>query len=198
MAPHRWRHAGAFDDVLSLVDVDRALTGSGLRRPAVRLVRDGDVLPPAAYTKSARTGASRIDDLVDPGRVLDLFAGGATVVLQGLQRWWPPAAGFCRQLELGLGHPMQANAYLTPAGAAGLAPHHDTHDVFVLQVAGGKHWTVRDARGGHPAAPARVRPRRRRRPARAVRGRHATPATPSTSPGATCTRPPPSRASRST
>ena len=50
---------------------------------------------------------------------------------------------FCRQLELGLGHPMQANAYLTPAGAAGLAPHHDTHDVFVLQVAGAKHWTVR-------------------------------------------------------
>ena len=144
VAPHRWRHAGAFDDVLSLVDVDRALTGSGLRRPAVRLVRDGDVLPPADFTKSARTGASRIDDLVDPGRVLDLFADGATVVLQGLQRWWPPAARFCRQLELGLGHPMQANAYLTPAGAAGLAPHHDTHDVFVLQVAGGKHWTVRE------------------------------------------------------
>ncbi len=39
---------------------------------------------------------------------------------------------------------MQANAYLTPPGAAGLAPHHDTHDVFVLQVAGTKHWTVRE------------------------------------------------------
>ncbi len=144
VAPHRWRHAGAFADVLSLADVDHALTGSGLRRPAVRLVRDGEVLPPASYTKSARTGASRIDDLVDAGRALDLFADGATVVLQGLQRWWPPAAAFCRQLEVGLGHPMQANAYLTPPGAAGLAPHHDTHDVFVLQVAGTKHWTVRE------------------------------------------------------
>ena len=92
VAPHRWRHAGAFDDVLSLADVDRALTGSGLRRPAFRLVRDGEVLPPADYTKSARTGASRIDDLIDTGRALDLFAGGATIVLQGLQRWWPPAA----------------------------------------------------------------------------------------------------------
>jgi bifunctional lysine-specific demethylase and histidyl-hydroxylase NO66 len=144
VAPHRWRHAGAFDDVLSLTDVDRALTGSGLRRPAVRLVRDGEVLPPGDYTKAARTGASRIDDLIDPGRALDLFGAGATIVLQGLQRWWPPAARFCRQLELGLGHPIQANAYLTPAGAAGLAPHHDTHDVFVLQVAGAKHWTVRE------------------------------------------------------
>jgi bifunctional lysine-specific demethylase and histidyl-hydroxylase NO66 len=144
VAPHRWRHAGAFDDVLSLADVDRALTGSGLRRPAVRLVRDGDMLPPGDYTKPARTGATRIDDLIDPGRALDLFASGATIVLQGLQRWWPPAARFCRELELGLGHPMQANAYLTPAGAAGLAPHHDTHDVFVVQVAGAKHWTVRE------------------------------------------------------
>jgi hypothetical protein len=143
VAPHRWRHAAAFDDVLSLADVDAALTGSGLRRPAFRLVRDGEVLPPSTYTRTARTGSSSIDDLIDPGRTLDLFAGGATIVLQGLQRWWPPATRFCRELEVGLGHAVQANAYLTPAGAAGLAPHHDTHDVFVLQVAGAKHWTVR-------------------------------------------------------
>jgi hypothetical protein len=130
--------------VLSLADVDRTVTGTGLRRPAFRLVRDGDVIPPADYTRTARTGGSRIDDLIDPGRVLDLFAGGATVVLQSLQRWWLPASGFCRDLELALGHAVQANAYLTPAGAAGLAPHHDTHDVFVLQVAGTKHWIVRE------------------------------------------------------
>jgi JmjC domain len=107
-------------------------------------VRDGEVLPPSSYTRGARTGSAHIDDLIDPGRVLDLFADGCTVVLQGLQRWWPPAAAFCRDLETALGHPIQANAYLTPAGAAGLAPHHDTHDVFVLQVAGTKHWVVRE------------------------------------------------------
>jgi hypothetical protein len=107
-------------------------------------VRDGEVLPPSGYTRGARTGAAHIDDLIDSGRVLDLFADGCTVVLQGLQRWWPPAAAFCRDLEIALGHPIQANAYLTPGGAAGLAPHHDTHDVFVLQVAGTKHWVVRE------------------------------------------------------
>ncbi|HET6773914.1 MAG TPA: cupin domain-containing protein [Acidimicrobiales bacterium] len=130
--------------MLSLCDVDHALTGAGLRHPAFRLVRDGEVIAPADYTRPARTGAARIDDLIDPGRVLDLFAGGATVVLQSLQRWWEPATRFCRDLELALGHATQANAYLTPAGAAGLAPHHDTHDVFVLQVAGSKHWVVRE------------------------------------------------------
>jgi bifunctional lysine-specific demethylase and histidyl-hydroxylase NO66 len=144
VAPHRWHHTGSFDDVLSLADVDRAVTGAGLRRPALRLVRDGDVLPPSGYSRRARTGATTIDDLVDPGRVLDLFQDGATIVLQGMQRWWAPATRFCRDLELSLGHPVQANAYLTPPGAAGLAPHHDTHDVFVLQVAGTKHWVVRE------------------------------------------------------
>jgi hypothetical protein len=144
VAPHRWRHPAGFDDVLSLADVDRALTVTGLRRPAFRLVRDGEAIPPRRYTRSARTGSTEIDDLIDPGRALDLFADGATVVLQGLQRWWEPATRFCRELELALGHPVQANAYLTPPGAAGLAPHHDTHDVFVLQVAGTKHWVVRE------------------------------------------------------
>lgn len=37
---------------------------------------------------------------------------------------------------------MQANAYWTPRGSQGLPVHHDTHDVFVLQVAGEKRWLV--------------------------------------------------------
>jgi bifunctional lysine-specific demethylase and histidyl-hydroxylase NO66 len=123
--------------------VDRALTGSGLRQPAFRLVRDGEPVDPRSYTRPGRTGRHQFSDLIDTGRVLDLFAGGATIVLQSLHRWWPPLARFCGDLELALGHPLQANAYLTPPGAAGLAPHHDTHDVFVLQVAGVKHWVVR-------------------------------------------------------
>ena len=136
--------AGAFDDLLSLADVDRQLTGGGLRRPAIRLIQDGTPIDPAAWTKPARTGSTRLDDVVDPGPTLERFASGATIVLQSLHRWWPPLGRFCRDLELVLGHATQANAYLTPAGAAGLAPHHDTHDVFVLQVAGTKHWDLRE------------------------------------------------------
>jgi bifunctional lysine-specific demethylase and histidyl-hydroxylase NO66 len=140
--PHLHEGDGRFDDLLSLADVDRALTGAGLRFPAVRLVRDGEVLERASFTRRARTGSTTVTDLIDAGRALDLFAGGATIVLQSLQRWWDPLARFCRELELALGHQVQANAYLTPSGAAGLAPHHDTHDVFVLQVAGTKQWRV--------------------------------------------------------
>ena len=141
--PHR-HSGGSFQDLLSLADVDAQLTGAGLRRPVVRVVRAGEVIDPSTWTRGARTGAVRIDDLVHPGRVLDLFGDGATVVLQSLQRWWPPVATFCRDLEAVLGHAVQANAYLTPPDAEGLTPHHDTHDVFVLQVHGSKHWTVRE------------------------------------------------------
>ena len=140
---HRSDDPGAFVDLLSLAAIDAQLSGAGLRRPAVRMVRDGDVLPPSAYSRRARSGSVWIDDLVDPAKALDAFAAGATIVLQSLHRWWPPLTAFCRELEAALGHPVQANAYLTPAGGAGFAPHHDTHDVFVLQVHGTKHWTVR-------------------------------------------------------
>jgi mannose-6-phosphate isomerase-like protein (cupin superfamily) len=141
--PARWR-AERNDDLLSLADVDTILTGSGLRRPSIRLVRDGVVLDPATWTRRARTGSVWVDDVIHPGKVLDHFAAGATIALQGLHRWWPDLTILCRQLEIELGHPVQANAYLTPAGAAGLAPHHDTHDVFVLQVSGTKSWIVRE------------------------------------------------------
>jgi JmjC domain len=74
--------------------------------------------------------------------VLEEFEDGATIVLQGLHLTWPPLAEFCRLLEAELGHPAQANAYYTPRSAQGLPVHHDTHDVFSLQVAGEKRWLV--------------------------------------------------------
>ena len=130
--------------LLPMSEVDRLLTASGLRRPAVRVVRCGELVDPRSWTRRARTGASWIDDLVHAGKVMDQFAGGSTIVLQSLHRWWPPVTQLCRELEVDLGHAVQANAYLTPPGASGFDPHHDTHDVFVLQLHGTKDWTVRE------------------------------------------------------
>jgi hypothetical protein len=41
-----------------------------------------------------------------------------------------------------LGHPVQVNAYVTPPQSQGFSAHYDVHDVFVLQVAGQKRWTI--------------------------------------------------------
>ena len=113
-----------------------------LRLPAFRLVKDGATLPSSAYTKAGRTGSKPIVGVADPARIFELFRQGATIVLQGMHRFWQPLAEFCRELDLSLGHPTQVNAYITPPGSRGLAVHRDAHDVFVLQSFGRKHWEV--------------------------------------------------------
>lgn len=130
--------------LLTIDDVDELVTARSLRAPAFRLVQEGRTLPRSATTRAGRVGGVRVDDLPDPGRILDLVADGATLVLQALHRSWPPVTALCRALEALLGHPVQANAYLTPPGNRGLAVHHDTHDVLAVQLAGEKHWVVHE------------------------------------------------------
>ncbi len=131
-------------DLLSLDDVDTLLTSSALRTPALRVAKDGTVLPRSAYTRHATIAGEQLTGLVDARRVVKLFDDGATLVLQGLHRYWPPLTQLIRKLERSLGHPCQANAYLTPPGAQGFALHSDTHDVFVFQTYGAKQWEVHD------------------------------------------------------
>jgi bifunctional lysine-specific demethylase and histidyl-hydroxylase NO66 len=127
---------------LSLDDADRLLTSSALRTPTVRVVQDGTVLPSSAYTRAATLAGASMTGLLDGRKVLALFSEGATVVLQGLHRYWPPLTELVRGLELALGHPCQANAYLTPPGSQGFARHSDSHDVFVFQTHGRKQWQL--------------------------------------------------------
>jgi lysine-specific demethylase/histidyl-hydroxylase NO66 len=139
---HRSPGGQSFDDLLTLSGVDHILSTMSLRTPAFRLVKDGATLDPGDYTKTGRTGSTDISGLADPARIFQQFQRGATIVLQGMHRYWAPLARFCRELELVLSHPTQANAYITPPGSRGLAVHCDSHDVFVLQAFGRKSWAV--------------------------------------------------------
>lgn len=135
------RSGASFKDLLDVDSIERMLTGLG-RRPTFRVIKaDGSIIP-TSYTMSTRVGGVRIDDVADVERILELVAGGATVVLQALQRTWAPLTSFCHDLEVSASHPVQANAYLSPPNAAGLRAHEDTHGVFALQVSGTKRWNV--------------------------------------------------------
>jgi hypothetical protein len=133
---------GRFDDLLSVQDLERLLSSGGLRYPGFRLVKAGEKLDVGSYTTNVPWRPVAFSGTADVGRVLAEFEQGATVVLQGMHHSWPPLGEFCRVLEGELGHPAQANAYFTPREAQGLPVHHDTHDVFSLQVAGEKRWLV--------------------------------------------------------
>jgi hypothetical protein len=108
----------------------------------LRVVKDGSICPASSFTRTATIAGSPLTGLVDARKALALYDDGATLVLQGLHRYWSPLTTLVRQLELALGHPCQANAYLTPPGSQGFARHSDSHDVFVFQTHGRKHWQV--------------------------------------------------------
>ncbi|HET6734965.1 cupin domain-containing protein [Mycobacterium sp.] len=138
-----------FGDLLSPDMVDELIAERGVRAPFIRLAKEGDVLARDCYLGSAGFGAETPDQ-VDSAKVLAQFASGATIVLQGLHRLWPPLIDFVRQAVDELGHPVQANAYITPPTNRGFDPHYDVHDVFVLQAAGRKRWIVHEPVLDHP------------------------------------------------
>jgi hypothetical protein len=120
---------------------DRFL-GGGVRVPGFRLVRAGSTLARRDYCRSAPIGNEQLDDVVEPNRVLEHYASGATVVLQALQFTDRVYAELSTNLALELDHPVQVNAYLTPPAERGLDIHFDFHDVVVVQLAGRKRWRV--------------------------------------------------------
>ncbi len=149
--PAVWRGADpcGFREIFGLADVDRIIS-TAARPPTVRMVRDGVPLPTHQYCTPLRLGGKPVDDVVDPRKVTDCVRCGATLVLQSLHRTVPSVAEFVGDLQRQIGHPVQANAYLTPADAAGLAEHADAHDVIVLQLHGSKRWVLDGPDGSGP------------------------------------------------
>ena len=145
------RSPGGFEDLFSAEAVDELIAQRALRTPFVRMAKEGAVLSPSLFTSSGGTGAE-VGDQLDSAKVLRQFAAGATLVLQGLHRTWGPIGDFTRALVRDLGHPAQVNAYITPASSRGFDPHFDTHDVFVLQIAGAKRWSIHEPVHSHPLA----------------------------------------------
>lgn len=132
-----------FTDLFSLDAVDELVANRAIRTPFVRMANEGDLLAPARYTSPSGFGAE-VGDQLDADKVLAEFAGGATLVLQGLHRTWEPLRDLTRTLIEELGHPAQVNAYVTPASSRGFDPHYDVHDVFVIQIHGEKHWVIHE------------------------------------------------------
>jgi bifunctional lysine-specific demethylase and histidyl-hydroxylase NO66 len=132
---------GGFSELLDANAIDELVSKRGLRTPFLRVAKDGTTLADRAFTASGGVGAG-IADQVSDDRLVGLFADGSTLVLQALHRIWPPILDFCQNLAAEIGHPVQANAYVTPPQNQGFSAHYDVHDVFVLQIEGEKRWRI--------------------------------------------------------
>lgn len=137
------RGVSDFSDVFSADAVDELISRRGLRTPFLRVAKRGSTLPESSFTSPAGVGAT-ISDQLDDTALWRKFADGATLVLQALHRTWDPVLSFSSQLSTELGHPVQANAYITPPQNRGFDDHYDVHDVFVLQIEGTKRWIIHE------------------------------------------------------
>jgi ribosomal protein L16 Arg81 hydroxylase len=123
-----------FADLLSFTEIDLVVSTMGLSHPEVNVTRSDGNITPADF--AYETGQ------IDPVRVNQLYADGATVILSGLHERLPQLARYCRAMEAAMSARVQTNIYMTPPGNQGFNPHYDSHDVLVLQVQGTKEWRV--------------------------------------------------------
>jgi ribosomal protein L16 Arg81 hydroxylase len=126
-----------FSSLLSVEAIDRYLATGAPCHPDVFLVDAARELKPADYTfpDSGR---------IDLPRAYQLFASGATISLSQMHERVASLAALCRAMEHTFSSHFQTNIYVSARNAQGFKTHYDSHDVFVLQVSGSKHWTLYD------------------------------------------------------
>lgn len=132
--------ASRFEALLSISEIDQLLASGGLRYPAYRIVRDFKTEVPLEM--QSKQAASRRTTACILQKVADSYSAGATILLQSLERRWPPLIALSNAMRDTMKFAIQANAYLTPPNAQGFPIHYDSHDVLLLQISGKKNWRV--------------------------------------------------------
>lgn len=133
---HREQEA-YFNELFSIETVDQVLD---LHRPtgsSIRVVKNQEPLLSTKYENH--------DGSLNLNQLYASYADGYTIVINELQRYWQPLQVLCQNMSSFLSHHTVGNMYLTPKNQKALLPHYDTHDVFVIQVAGKKHWKIYDS-----------------------------------------------------
>ena len=123
-----------YSDLLSIRTLDRVLTSQTLTRNSAFIANASRQVQAEEFCFP--------DGVVDVARLYQQFADGGTIVFNQLHTVLPVLHDLCRSLERDLSCRFQTNIYMTPARSQGFPTHYDSHDVFILQVQGVKHWQV--------------------------------------------------------
>jgi bifunctional lysine-specific demethylase and histidyl-hydroxylase NO66 len=151
-----YRSAGrakSLEALLTWKSIDRLLNDQAIQAPAFRMVRDNQLIQPELLCRPEGSTSLGLSGLMDPARVLSALGSGATLVLQGVNRFWPPLGDLCRRLSSEIGHPIFANAYLTPSAARGFGAHRDPYHAWLIQSEGSKSWRLWAPDADHAADP---------------------------------------------
>jgi ribosomal protein L16 Arg81 hydroxylase len=131
-----------YESLLTAADLEGIISHTDARYPAIRLAKGGNYFAPEAYTRNIKHGDESFLGVPDVRRISEEYRQGATIALPALHRTWPALGMLCDRMTTEFDHPVHANGYMTPGNAAGFTPHYDVHEVFVLQIAGSKRWSL--------------------------------------------------------
>lgn len=131
-----------YELLLTSRDVEAAIASGGLRYPAIQLAKGGGFFPVETFTRTIRSGDDLFSGIPNLDRIRAEYQSGATISLPGFHRAWAPLGVLAAAVEEEIDHVVHTNVYITPGGTAGFTPHYDTHEVFVLQIAGTKRWRI--------------------------------------------------------
>lgn len=127
------RSADTFDACVRLDELENMISHTRLPLGNFDLAQDQKPLEKTAYCENG---------FISSRRVCALHEAGATIILRAAHYWLPGLDRLRIACEAMFGCPVQANVYLTPPDNQSTPPHWDTHDLFVLQIAGSKRWPL--------------------------------------------------------
>jgi hypothetical protein len=111
--------------------------------PRLRLVRDGKPVPVASYLRHVSGSRQRTTvPRIKSSELTKHLREGATLVLDAVDELSEPVEELAVKLELLFREHVQVNMYAGWQTSRGFDLHWDDHDVFILQVAGRKRWSV--------------------------------------------------------
>lgn len=119
-----------FASLLTLEVIECALSTQSLFFPSVQLTQSNQTIEVSEYTDESRR--------ILPHRLIERHHEGATIVISQAHEIIASLANFRRDIQNEFKLCCQTNVYLSPPEQQGFNAHFDSHDVFILQVAGTK------------------------------------------------------------
>lgn len=134
--------AGKFSGLMRWEHLNYVLRRHRLDFPRLRLVQDGKGPEVASYIRHVKGRHGRLTPRLRPAALNGYLREGATLVLDAVDELHEPTEELAAMLERFFRERVQINLYAGWQTSRGFDLHWDDHDVFILQVAGRKRWSI--------------------------------------------------------
>jgi hypothetical protein len=143
-----------FSELMPWPRLNEILRGHRLDFPRLRLAKGGKALPSSSCVRRVQSGKRKVAiPRLLPEELTRQLREGATLVLDAADELQPSIEEIASGLEYLFRERVQVNLYAGFQTSRGFDLHWDDHDVFVLQVAGRKRWSVYGMTRPYPLAP---------------------------------------------